>query len=334
MTAELHDSFSGASAAPFARGGIYARLDAFGVIDVSGDDAGVFLHNQLTNDIQTLDTATARLAGYCTPKGRLLATLLAWRSAQGISLLLSADLAADIQKRLSMFVLRSKARLVDVSADTVVTGLAGDVGGAVATLFAAMPETVYGKTEAEAGTLLRLPNALGRARLLWIARRDVYAAHAGALGGALRGVAPAVFDWLEVHAGVPRVTEATREQFVPQMINLEALGAVNFRKGCYPGQEIVARSQYRGTIKRRAMLASVAAADAAAARPGTELFDAADPGQPCGMVVNAAPNPAGGVDCLVEIKLTARENDAVRLGAPDGPALGFMALPYALPDAR
>jgi tRNA-modifying protein YgfZ len=125
---------------------------------------------------------------------------------------------------------------------------------------------------------------------------------------------------------VPRVVAATVEQFVPQMINLEAVGGVNFQKGCYPGQEIVARSQYRGTLKRRAMLY----ASQAVAAPGQEVFAADDPAQPAGMVVNAAPAGAGTGLALVEVKLSAA--DAVlHLGAPDGPRLSARPLPYTLP---
>jgi folate-binding protein YgfZ len=129
-----------------------------------------------------------------------------------------------------------------------------------------------------------------------------------------------------IHAGVPQVSQPTQEQFVPQMINFELIGGVNFRKGCYPGQEIVARSQYLGKLKRRMALATL---DNAAARPGDEVFSSADPDQPCGMIVNAAPNGAGGADVLVEIKLAAIDS-AVRHGSAGGTALSFLPLPYAL----
>jgi folate-binding Fe-S cluster repair protein YgfZ len=109
-------------------------------------------------------------------------------------------------------------------------------------------------------------------------------------------------------------------------VNFDVLGAVNFKKGCYPGQEIVARSQYRGTLKRRTALAH-----AESANPGDEVFHSDDPGQPCGMVINVAPARDGGVDCLVEIKLAALDHGAVHVGSSDGPALAFLPLPYAFP---
>lgn len=151
-----------------------------------------------------------------------------------------------------------------------------------------------------------------------------------ALGGKLPVVSPAVWDWLDVRAGEPRITQPAVEQFVPQMVNFDVIGAVNFRKGCYPGQEVVARSQYRGTIKRRTALAHVAG-ETDTVHAGVELFHSDDPGQPCGMIVNAAAAPAGGVDALVEIKLAALDSGTVHLGAADGPPLAFDALPYAWP---
>jgi folate-binding protein YgfZ len=126
---------------------------------------------------------------------------------------------------------------------------------------------------------------------------------------------------------VAQIGPGTQEQFVPQMVNLELLGGVNFKKGCYPGQEIVARSQYLGKLKRRTALVTIASADVA---PGAEVFTPADPDQPCGMVVNTAPNGEGGVDALVEMKLDAIEQADVRLGSATGPALQFLPMPYVL----
>jgi folate-binding protein YgfZ len=129
-----------------------------------------------------------------------------------------------------------------------------------------------------------------------------------------------------IHAGVPQVTAKTLEQFVPQMVNLELLGGVNFKKGCYPGQEIVARSQYLGKLKRRTALASI---DNAAALAGQEVFSTADPEQPCGMIVNASVNGNGGADALVEMKLAALDED-VHLGSAGGAKLRFLPMPYPL----
>ncbi|TDV17313.1 YgfZ/GcvT domain-containing protein [Paraburkholderia caballeronis] len=311
-------------------GGAYAVLPQFGVIDANGDDAAAFLHGQLTNDIQHLDVTGARLAGYCSPKGRLLASFLTWKTGETIRLLVSKDVQAAVQKRLSMFVLRAKAKLVDASDALLVVGFAGDVRGALAGQFDALPDGVHVTVDDPTGTLIRVPDAAGRLRYLWVGPKEAVEARLAALGGALTRVPPAVWDWLDIRAGEPRITQPASEQFVPQMVNYDVLGGVNFRKGCYPGQEVVARSQYRGTIKRRTSLASVAA-DPANAHAGVELFHSDDPGQPCGMVVNAAAAPDGGVDLLAEIKLAALEAGTVHLGSADGPALRFLPLPYALP---
>lgn len=308
-------------------GGAYMPLPQLAVIDVAGEDAASFLHSQLTNDIEHLPPGHARLAGYCSPKGRLLASLLAWRAgASDVRLLLSKDLLGAVQKRLSMFVLRAKAKLSDASSLAVV-GFAGAVEPALSGLFPSLPAASFNAVDGDDGTLIRLPDAAGRARYLWIAPHEAVARFAAAT--ALPQAAPAVWDWLAVRAGEPLITQPTVEQFVPQMVNFDAIGAISFRKGCYPGQEIVARSQYRGTLKRRTALAHV---DGDAALPaGTELFHSGDPGQPCGMVVNAAPAAGGGADALVEIKLAALEGGTVHAGSPDGPALRFEPLPYALP---
>jgi folate-binding protein YgfZ len=310
--------------------GAYMQLTQFGVIDASGDDAASFLHGQLTNDTQHLDAATARLAGYCSAKGRLLASFLTWRSGDTIRLMLSKDVQAAVQKRLTMFILRAKAKLVDTSGELAVVALAGDVRNALSTVFDALPDGVHVQVDGAAGSLIRVPDALERLRYLWIGPKAQVEALLPSLDDKLKRVSPAVWDWLDIRAGEPRITQPVVEQFVPQMVNFDVLGAVNFRKGCYPGQEVVARSQYRGTIKRRTSLANVDG-ELADVRPGAELFHSDDPGQPCGMIVNAASAQGGGVDLLVEIKLAALESGSVHLGAADGPALRFLALPYGLP---
>ena len=309
--------------------GAFMVLDQFGVIDAAGDDAASFLHGQLTNDVQHLDAASARLAGYCSPKGRLLASMLIWRAADTIRLLVSKELTPSVQKRLSMFVLRAKAKLVDATDSVAVVGFAGDVRAPLAKLFDALPDGVHVHVAGPAGSLIRVPDSVAQPRYLWVGPKALVLEGLASLEGQLARVSPAVWDWLDIHAGEPRITQGVLEQFVPQMVNFDVIGGINFRKGCYPGQEVVARSQYRGTIKRRTALAHVAAD---AVRPGTELFHSEDPSQPCGMVVNVAAAAKGGIDSLVEIKLASLENGTVHLGAADGPLLEFLPLPYALPS--
>ncbi|HYC43157.1 MAG TPA: folate-binding protein [Noviherbaspirillum sp.] len=309
--------------------GFVAPLTDTGLIAATGDDAAVFLHNQLTNDVEHLGTQEARLAGYCSPKGRLLATFLMWKRDGAIMLQLPRQIQVAVQKRLQMFVLRSKVKLTDATNDWAVLGIGGEAAtGTLAKWFPEMPAAPFARTDSESGALVRLPDAFGQPRYQWIAPVAVAEAAWAELIKTLSPTATSLWRLTEIHAGMPLVVQATQEQFVPQMINFELIGGVNFKKGCYPGQEIVARSQYLGKLKRRMLLASV---EADAVTPGTEVYWSGDPDQPCGMIVNAEHNPEGGTDCLVETKMSAIEEGTIRLGSVSGAVLRFVQLPYPLP---
>jgi folate-binding protein YgfZ len=294
------------------------RLTDWGLIRAHGPEAATFLNSQLTQDMVALSESQAGLAGYCSPKGRLLASFIAWRAdADTVLLACSADVLAATLKRLSMFVLRAKVKLMDASGDLALRGLVGTA--AAHALGEQAPAAPWQVRRVGTAQVIRLPDAQGVQRYLWCAPQEAVPPDLGPLP-------PQAWDWLEVQSGVPRLTTATVEQFVPQMVNFEALEGVNFRKGCYPGQEVVARSQYRGTLKRRSFLFE---ADGPA-RPGQEVFHSADPSQPAGMVVNAA-SLDGRHAALVEIKLTALNTGSLHLGDAAGPALRRQELPYALP---
>jgi folate-binding protein YgfZ len=303
---------------------VAVRLADWGVIRAKGDDAGAFLNGQLTQEALKLDVGQARLAGYCSPKGRLLASFVMWRSAPDeILLACSADLLAPTLKRLAMFVLRSRCKLTDASGEIALWGVAlpGLLHDGAEH---SVPAAAYATTAVAGGTAIRLPDAAGATRLLWTAPADATPPWAPTSRAD-------VWNWLEVQSGVPRIVARTVEAFVPQMINLELVGGVNFQKGCYPGQEIVARSQYRGTLKRRMVLAEGAAASAA----GAEVFAAADPAQPAGQVVLSAslPHPQGGARhaALIEVKRALTEAGVLHLGAVDGPLVHLRELPYEIP---
>lgn len=305
-------------------------LTGYGLIGVTGEDAASFLHNQLTNDVEHLGLEEARLAGYCTPKGRLLASFLMWKTADGIMLMVSHDVQPAVQKRLQMFVLRAKAKLADVTEQHVLLGLSGDAA-ALGGLFPAMPAAPYAKADAESGTLIRVADAFGAPRYLWVTDIDTAQRTWPTLTASLTPVGSNAWKLADIRAGIPHITQVTQEQFVPQMVNFDVIGGVNFKKGCYPGQEIVARTHYLGKVKRRMLLASTEAVDVKAA---SEIFSSAEPGQPCGMVVNAARNVQGGTDCLVEIKSALASEGTIHAGSIDGPLLRFAPLPYALPDGE
>ena len=318
--------------APFeASQSFVAPLTDLGLIALTGEDAASFLHTQLTNDVQGLSAEQARLAGYCSPKGRLLATFLMWKTGDAILLQLPRNLQATLQKRLQMFVMRAKAKLADASDSQVVLGLAGNaVAATLAPWFPTLPTKPYAKIDNDHGTLIRLADAESAPRYQWITSPDIAIAAWPQLMQNLPAADAGRWRLTEILAGIPQITALTQEQFVPQMINFEVIGGVNFKKGCYPGQEIVARSQYLGKLKRRAVLAGVAAIDIAAA---TEVFSSADPGQPCGMIVNAEADGAGHSACLVEIKLAALEDGgSFHLGSADGPQLEIGTLPYVITD--
>lgn len=294
------------------------RLADWGLILAQGPDAASFLHGQLTQDVQGLMPGQARPAGYCSAKGRLLASFVIWRDApETVALACSADLLAPTLKRLSMFVLRAKCKMSDASAGTALWGLAGASAGSWLGA-EAVAAPVWRSGEREGARWIRLPDAEGQPR--WL-----LAAPADAAAPALPALDATHWAWLEVRSAVPRVVAATVEHFVPQMINLELVGGVNFQKGCYPGQEVVARSQYRGTLKRRMLPMDAPVA----LQPGQEVFHSSDPEQPAGEVVLAAPRPGGGWSALVELKLAMRE--APGQFTAQGQALAATALPYALP---
>ncbi len=323
--------FGGPRGAARLAEGFVAAISDLGQIALRGDDAASFLHSQLTNDVLHLGLDEARLAGYCSPKGRLLASFLMWRDAEAIYLQLPRAILPALQKRLQMFVLRAKVKLSDAGEEAqraVLLGLGGAGAGALlGQWFDSLPAQPMAKVDTAAGTLIRLADAFGAPRYQWLLSAETAQAAWPVLSAKLAPVGNDAWHLSDIHAGIPQINAGTQEQFVPQMVNLELLGAVNFKKGCYPGQEIVARSQYLGKLKRRTALASIAAPNAAA---GNEVYAGSDPGQPCGMVVNVAPNGAGGVDALVEMKLAALGGTTVHLGSASGVALQFLPMPYSL----
>ena len=290
----------------------YAQLNHLGVIRAEGEDAVKFLQGQLTNDFALLPDDQARLAAFCSPKGRMQASFIGFRRGPAeVLLVVSLDLLATTQKRLSMFVMRAKAKLTDASADFKLYGLVGDaVGQAIDP--AAAP---WSRAEKDGATAVALYPANGQPRALLLAPADAPVPTGSAL-------TTDQWLWTEVQSGVATVSQPIFEALVPQMLNYESVGGVNFKKGCYPGQEVVARSQFRGTLKRRAF---VAHADAAL-QAGQEVFADTDPEQPCGVVVQAAPAPGGGFDAIVSMQLAAQEAGLTVGGA----ALTLQGLPYAL----
>lgn len=336
--ATLHEAAHPALAAALesARSGVFiCDLSSYAVASVQGPDAEAFLQGQFSNDVKSLAPTRAQIAAYNTPKGRMLASVVLWRTQDGFQLQLPESIAAPFIKRLSMFVLRSKVKVAAVSASTVRFGLGGPRAQSV--LQAAdipCPAADFDvirtpfDTVADARLVIRFPAS--RYELIYTqpeaAMRDWQRLAATAT---VTNAAP--WRWLGVRSGIAEIEAETQDKYVPQMVNLELVGGISFTKGCYPGQEIVARTQYRGEIKRRTLLAHIDGTIAPSL--GQEVMTANVPPQTVGSVVNSAPAPGGGYDALVCLHLDLAHNAALRLGAADGPALELLTLPYSLPQA-
>jgi len=310
-----------------ASGSVLAHLGQFGVLGFTGEDARDFLQRQLSCEVEALADDVGAYGAYCTPKGRVLANFLLWREPDALCMLLPRSVLPGIRKRLQMYVLRSKVAIADRSDALVVIGAAGpEAERAVASLAGTPPRSPLRVARRDAVTAI----ALAAARFVVLAPSASGPEAWGRLSAALRPVGAACWDWLEIANGWPWITADTQDQFVPQMANLELLGGVSFRKGCYPGQEIVARMQHLGTPKRRLYRAHVRADRLPA--PSEPLYDEGPGDQAAGMIVNAAPAPGGGFDILAVVQTASAAGARVRLGSPAGAELHFRDLPYPVPS--
>lgn len=312
-----------------AQGTVLCDLSQFGILKVAGEDAQSFLQNLLSSDVREVSEQHAQGSSLNSPKGRMQATFLIWRTGADYFLHLPRSLCAAIQKKLSMYVLRAKVKITDASDEIICLGLSG--AGAAELLqkhFGSVPQDLLAVEQHENASVIRA----GAQRF----QINTTPQHALALWQSLSATArPAgspCWDWLNIRAGIPVILPATQEHFVPQMANLDLIGGVSFKKGCYPGQEIVARMQYLGKLKRRMYLAHIEGNTVP--QPGDELHSAEMEGQPSGMVVNATTAPGGSWDLLAVVQISSRETQTVHLQSLQGAALQFLPLPYSLPSAQ
>ena len=312
-------------------GNVFADLSHYGLISVHGEDGQAFLQGQLTNDVRAVDGQHSQLSGYCTAKGRLLANFRVLRRGDSYYLCLPGDMIESLIKRLRMFVLRSRVTLEEASDTFVHLGVSGaDSEAELRDFSGAIPEAVNAVCQNDRELIVRVPGIhpsfeifsdVDRARELW-ARLNVHSAPIGA----------EAWQLLDIQAGIPMVFPQTSEAFVPQMVNLQLVDGVSFKKGCYPGQEIVARMQYLGKLKRR--MYRVRIDTESPPQPGTDVYCSADPEQSAGKLVSAAAHPDGGCAALAVLQISSAQGDAeLRLGGPDGPRLTLEHLPYPFPDA-
>jgi folate-binding protein YgfZ len=307
---------------------VMADLSHHSVIRFSGEDAKTFLQSQLSCDIQEINPNQAQYGSYCTPKGRILTTFLLWQQQDDLLMQLPAGLSAAIQKRLTMYVLRAKVRLTDASNDLIRIGVAGpdaamlvkDVTGLTCHCDHPLQVTQDGALSALclAPQRIELITPVENAPELW-QRLDQQAKPVGA----------DCWNWLDIESGIPVILPETQEMFLPQMVNLDAIGGVSFKKGCYPGQEIVARTQYLGKLKRRMFLAHIGSTQTIQA--GDALYSSDMEDQSSGNIVNAIPSPQGGFDVLAVIQQSSVDTGEIHWQSLQGPTLEIKPLPYSLP---
>jgi len=302
-------------------------LSNYGLLVFSGEDAQTFLQNQLSCDVKLVNQHQAQYGSYCTPKGRVLANFILWQSGNEWFMQLPVSLCTVIQKRLSMFILRSKVCISGGSNQWIRIGVAGKTACehvAAIMQISVSPDPQLEVIRASQATLLchaadrvELIAALEHAPELW----TLLSRHARPSGADY-------WDWLTIQAGIPVITPETQEEFIPQMINLDLIGGVSFKKGCYPGQEIVARTQYLGKLKRRMYLAHIATDDCVSA--GDDLYGSDFEDQSCGKIVNAVSSPRGGYDVLAVIQQSSVTAGKVYWKMSQSAVLTIETLPYAL----
>jgi len=348
---------------------IEANLDDLALLEVTGPDAAAFLQGQLTQDISASDPAHAQLAGYCSPKGRLMASMIVWHEAApsaAFFILLKQDIAAPFAARLARFVLRAKVSIKPFAARIggVMLPMTDEASESLARPHTETQESVtpddgnadwlpvpasgsfrpYDITHSASGTWIAAPAGLPGLRRWW---RITPAAPGGATEqtgetdtvlpsppACLPRVPASVWQVQDIAAGLGWVVSATQELFIPQTLNFDLIGGLSFAKGCYPGQEVVARSHYRGTIKRRMVRGAIQAQDdlQVAELPGADVFDHARPDAPCGRIVGAA-RSNGVTHVLFEAPLAGLDSTDFRLGTSDGPVIAPGTLPYDIAAA-
>lgn len=301
----------------------WCKITQSGVLQFEGADALSFLQGQLTNNVAALDAVHSQYAGYCSPKGRLLAAMLLWQHDSAYRMLLPRELCEPIRKRLSMYILRAKVKSSDLSPQLALYGLGGEGAAALAVVIAgAVPAAVHEVVHGDNVTVLKLPQA----RYLLVATMPAAGAVESKLAAAAASNSETLWTGLDIAAGIANVYPATQEQFVPQAVNFDLIAALSFDKGCYPGQEIVARTHYLGRVKQRMVRAQLQTHSMPA--PGDKLYSPSYPDQASGMIVSAAVSDSDKRDVLAVVQCADIGKGGVHWQTPDGPELQIVPLPY------
>lgn len=305
---------------------VIADLSHLGLIEVGGDDANEFLHGQFTSDVDAITPRHSQLSAWCTPKGQVLAIFLIFRHGEHYYLLLPRELVDMTIHRLRGYVLRAAVAMADASTSLARIGIAGDdVATYLKHSVGDVPHVVNDATQNGTVTLLAIPGPTPR--FLVVGKAARLQAVWQALASEVTPVGAGPWALLDILAGIPSIYPATSEAFLPQMLNLHALGALSFQKGCFPGQEVIARVKYRGKLKRRTYLAHLDTD--AVPDPGDALFEVRSR-ERIGQVLNARPHPDGGIAMLAVIETEAAASTEVRLHRDEGPTVQVQPLPYSL----
>jgi len=302
----------------------FYELRGAGLVAAHGPDAAAFIHGQLTSDVAGLGIPQTQYSGYCSPKGRLLATCLVWRLRERLFLQLPLALCESVQLRLAKYVMRAHVTLIDATPEWRLFGVAGkDAAAAVSPFADRVPVQTHGVAAAADVAISRLPDG----RYLILAPAAKAAAIRAVLEGCAREQPESAWMRLDIGAGIPWIMPQTQDAYIPQMVNLDLIGAVSYSKGCYPGQEIVARTHYLGRLKQRMYRIHVAGEPA----PGDPLFTALfGAEQASGSIVNTAPRDGDGHDALAVIQSKAITG-SVHWKSPGGPQVELLSLPYLIP---
>ncbi len=306
---------------------LLCKLSALSWIYAEGEDAPSFLQSQFTNDLSALDEGHSQLHGYCNPKGRLLCIVRLVRHNDGFLLQLPSALCPAIVARLGKYVLRAKVSL-NAADQLAGIGIAGHLAADVLTQhLGPLPDTDNGYLRRGVLGVYGLPGSVPRFQVIGPAS-DLQPLW-DALSKSLQPQPTWAWAGLDIGAGLPQILPQTSEAFVPQMVNLDLVGGVSFQKGCYPGQEIVARMHYLGKPKQRMIRAQVTTT--AAPKPGDKVYSPEHREQRAGTLVDAQPNGPGCFDVLAVVQLTAYRAGKLCLNDPHGPALEPRSLPYEVP---
>jgi len=324
-------------------GGTVSALPALSILSFEGQDAIAFLQGQITNDIADADSSTARLAGYCTAQGRLLGTMVAYQplpSADAsikVLAIVRQDIASALMKRLGMFVLRAKVKISQP--DLRAYGISCHRSGFAklqADLNLELPVSSYTVAHNRYGSWICAPRSRKEVLRWWLIRNPEQILDLPINAEQLCTVDEDTWNSQDLAAGLPWIQISTQDLFIPQTLNLDLINGVSFTKGCYPGQEIVARSHYRGTLKRRMAfgLVDLPSSDRLpiTIQPGDDIIDTRDGNQACGRIINCVMT-AEQAQLLFEAPFSAMANQGLALASYPESVIRQIDLPYSIMPA-